>query len=96
MLPSQGRGCGFESHRPLKMESFYPPKKSNWYLVVFLIASSLIAWSFLTFLRPIVIESGCSEIAQQSSGYINKDEGNKRFSYDNVKARCIEDSGSFR
>ncbi len=76
------------------MESLQPPQKSPYYLLIILVLAFFMGWASLTFLRPMIIELGCSEIALKSSNFITNHNSPDiyRFSYENVKARCIEDS----
>jgi len=73
--------------------SYYPPKESKGYLVLFLLFASGLAWAILTFLRPVVIESGCAEIAKNSSNIRPENsEDSFLFNFSSVKDHCLEDS----
>jgi len=68
--------------------------KENFYLLIIVGIASFIGWAFLTFLRPTIIESGCSEIAEKSNNRILSEEKvlDSKYSFENIYARCLEDA----
>lgn len=68
--------------------------KSAFYLLVIAISALTIGWVFVNYLRPQIIERGCSEMAEKSSNVLFKDQEHldPKYNYENVKARCLEDS----
>ena len=69
------------------------PQKSKIYLLIIGALASLIGWGFYTYLRPQIIEAGCADIAEKSSGiyYKNRILMDPSYNFDNLKARCLED-----
>jgi len=48
---------------------------------------------FFTYFRPMIVERGCAEIAQKSTGiFKNQNNLDPQFQYDGVKNRCLEDA----
>ena len=81
------------------MDSINKPNtdhKSIMFLAVFAATASMIGWVFFTYLRPVVIEAGCSEIAEQSSGIFsnNRYEINDEYEYTNTKYNCIHSANA--
>lgn len=75
------------------IDRYHPPKESKGYLLMFLLFATVFAWIILTYLRPTVIERGCSEIAESSSNILPiKSKDNSPYFFSNVKERCLEDS----
>ena len=68
--------------------------KSILYLLIFAATAFTIGWLFINHFQPQIVERGCSEMAQKSSDILFEDQGNldPKYKYDNVKARCLEDS----
>jgi len=68
--------------------------KSQTYLFIFLACASLLAWFFVTFFKNTIINTGCSEIAGKSSGFIYKERYNydPYYSFDSIKERCIHET----
>ncbi len=72
---------------------YEPEKKSRFYLYVFMFTAAIVGWAMFAALRPLTIESSCSEIAEKSSGLtLNKSfQYDPYSSYDVVKANCLEE-----
>lgn len=67
--------------------------KSILYLSILIATAVGLGIVFFTYFRPIIVEQGCAEIAQQSSDYLgNEERVNPRFTFDNVKERCLQDA----
>ena len=66
---------------------------NGFYFLIFTISALLIAWYAWGKIRPTLIESSCSDIAQRSSGlyYKNRQTLDPQYTYDNLKARCLDD-----
>ncbi len=73
---------------------YKPEKENKHYFLVICAVASLVGWAFFTYYRPIVVESSCSDIAATSSNlYLRKrDKLDPYFTYENVKARCLEET----
>ena len=68
--------------------------KNILYLLIFAATAFTIGWLFVNYFRPQIIERGCSEMAEKSSDVLFKDQEHldPKYNYENVKARCLEDS----
>lgn len=91
--PSQGGKTG--STPVSRSTMFEPEHKSKFYLVFVLIVAIVIGWSIFTHYQPLIIQASCSEIAANSSNFIYKEREllDQTYSYDNIKTKCLRDSG---
>jgi len=72
---------------------FEPQKNNQLYLILFIIITLLIGFSFIKYYKYLIIQSNCSEIAAKSSDFIyNKPESND-YTYEKVKNKCLNDFG---
>ena len=69
-------------------------KGKIYFLVLFLVAS-LIGWFFIIYYKPILIETGCSNIAEKSSNILSPKNNviySNDYSFDELKSSCIRES----
>lgn len=69
--------------------------KGKLYLLIIAASAFLIGWAFNSFLKPAMIEAGCGQIASKSSVLYYKERSlvDPVYSYDNLKAKCLQDAG---
>ncbi|KKQ35762.1 MAG: hypothetical protein US53_C0071G0004 [Candidatus Woesebacteria bacterium GW2011_GWA1_37_7] len=74
------------------------PKKSKVYLFAVAAFASLIGWAYMNFYKPQVIEASCSEIAVKSSNLFRSNNNllEPSYTYEYLKAKCMDDSFSSR
>ncbi len=49
------------------MKAYDPPKRNSYLLLVLLLVATILAWASLTYLRPAIVDKGCTEIAVKSN-----------------------------
>ena len=77
------------------MNTFEPPKQADYhFLFIAFIFATIIGWAFLTLLRPMVIDTGCSEIAERSSSIFVKRQKSyfENYDFDYLKAKCMDEA----
>ncbi|OGM21938.1 hypothetical protein A2863_00920 [Candidatus Woesebacteria bacterium RIFCSPHIGHO2_01_FULL_38_9b] len=74
------------------MSIYQTEHKSKFYLFVFFIAASFLAWGLITQYKPMIIRTNCSEVAAKSSGLLSAKRYNLEtdFSYKEVKSDCVK------
>ena len=64
----------------------------SWFMIGLILI--FCAWGLVIYYKPVITESGCSEMAAQSSSiyYKNKLDLYPDLNYDTLKAKCLEES----